>query len=60
MTGASFDGTKTHLRSLLGRADSGKSITREPELFRAGVVAEAYDEGPEEWDVEEPIEEAAQ
>ena len=39
-------------------AATGKSITREPELFRAGVVAEAYDEGPEEWDAEEPLEEA--
>lgn len=37
---------------------TGKSITRVPELFRAGVVAEAYDEGPEEWDSEEPLEEA--
>jgi hypothetical protein len=40
-------------------AATGKSITREPELFRAGVVAEAYDEGPEEWDAEEPLEAAA-
>jgi hypothetical protein len=40
-------------------AATGKSITREAELFRAGVVAEAYDEGPEEWDAEEPLEEAA-
>jgi hypothetical protein len=40
-------------------AATGKSITREPELFRAGVVAEAYDEGPEEWDAEEPLEEEA-
>jgi hypothetical protein len=40
-------------------AATGKSITREPELFRAGVVSEAYDEGPEEWDAEEPLEEAA-
>jgi hypothetical protein len=38
-------------------AATGKSITREPEVFSAGVVAEAYDEGPEEWDAEEPIEE---
>jgi hypothetical protein len=41
-------------------AATGKTITREPALFRAGVVAEAYDEGPEEWDAEEPLEEAAQ
>lgn len=39
-------------------AATGKTITREPELFRAGVVAEAYDEGPEEWDAEDPLEEA--
>lgn len=41
-------------------AATGKNVTREPELFRAGVVAEAYDEGPEdEWEAEEPLEEAA-
>ncbi len=39
-------------------AATGKTITREPEMFRAGVVAEAYDEGPEEWDAEEPLEQA--
>ena len=46
--------------SLLQRieAATGKSITRAPEVFRAGVVAEAYDEGPEEWDSEEPLDEA--
>jgi hypothetical protein len=39
---------------------TGKSITRELELFRAGMVVEAYDEGPdEEWEAEEPLEEAA-
>ncbi len=36
---------------------TGKRITREPEWFRAGRIAEAYDEGPEEWDGEEPLEE---
>lgn len=40
-------------------AATGKSITREPELFRVGVVAEAYDEGPEEWDADESLEAAA-
>jgi hypothetical protein len=48
--------------TLLQRIESatGKSITREPELYRAGVVAEDYDEGPEEeWDAEDPLEEAA-
>lgn len=40
-------------------AATGKTIARQPELFRAGVVAEAYDEGPEEWDAEEPLEEVA-
>jgi hypothetical protein len=39
-------------------AATSKTITREPDLFRPGVVAEAYDEGPEEWDAEEPLEEA--
>ena len=39
-------------------AATGKTITRERELFHAGAVAEAYDEGPEEWDAEEPLEEA--
>jgi len=37
---------------------TGKTITREPALFRAGVIAEAYDEGPQEWDTDEPLEEA--
>jgi hypothetical protein len=41
-------------------AATGTSLTRGPELFRAGVVAEAYDEGlEEEWEAEEPLEEAA-
>lgn len=33
---------------------TGKAITRERDLFCPGVVAEAYDEGPEDWDAEEP------
>jgi len=40
-------------------AATGKTIRLEPELFRAGVVVEAYDEGPEEWETEEPLEEVA-
>jgi hypothetical protein len=40
-------------------AATGKTVTREPELFRAGVITAAYDEGPPEWDEEEPLEEAA-
>ena len=36
---------------------TGKNITREPELFRPGVVTESYEEGQEEWDAEEPLEE---
>ena len=40
-------------------AVTGKTITREPELFRADVVPETYDEGPQEWADEEPIEEVA-
>ncbi len=39
-------------------AATGKKITRESELFGAGRVAENYDEGPTDWDVEEPLEEA--
>lgn len=39
-------------------AATGKTITRGPNLFRAGMVAETYDEGPEEWDAQEPLEEA--
>ncbi|MEX2583831.1 MAG: DUF262 domain-containing protein [Gemmatimonadota bacterium] len=47
--------------ALLARIETatGKTIAREPELFRAGVVPERYDEGPEEWDAEEPLEEVA-
>jgi hypothetical protein len=41
-------------------AATGKTITREPEMFREGVTIESYDEGPEEdWDADEPIEELA-
>ena len=58
MIGAHFDSTKTPLQDLLAEADDGKPITREPELFRPGVEPELYDEGPEEWDAEEPLEEA--
>lgn len=36
-------------------AATGKTIQGEPDLFRDGVTAEAYDEGPEEWDAEEPL-----
>lgn len=47
--------------ALLARieAATGKTITREAELFGADVVPEGYDEGPEEWDAEEPLEEVA-
>jgi hypothetical protein len=38
-------------------AATGKAITREPRLFQAGAKAETYDEGPMEWDEEEPLEE---
>ncbi|MBC8425159.1 DUF262 domain-containing protein [bacterium] len=46
--------------TLIQRIESatGKAITREPELFRDGVVTETYDEGPKEWDAEDPLEEA--
>ena len=40
-------------------AATGKKVTREPSLFREGVVAEAYDEGPEDWEAEDPPREAA-
>ena len=36
-----------------------KSTTCEAELFGARVVAESYDEGPTEWDTEEPLKAAA-
>lgn len=74
MTSASFDSIKTPLQDLLvrdfyaGRAESllarieaatGKTVPREPELFRPGVVPECYHEDIEEWDAEEPLEEVA-
>lgn len=37
-------------------AATGKTIAREPALFLPGVVGEAYDEGPEEWDAVDPLE----
>ena len=40
-------------------AATGKTIAREPELFRADVVPETYDEGPHEWAEQAPIEEEA-
>ena len=40
-------------------AATGKTIARKPELFRADVVPETYDEGLNEWAVEAPIEEEA-
>jgi hypothetical protein len=40
-------------------AATGKTIAREPDLFRPGTVPESYDEGPEEWDAEVPVEEEA-
>ena len=41
-------------------AATGKTITREPDLFRTGAAAESYHEGPEEWDADEPpVEDAA-
>jgi hypothetical protein len=40
-------------------AATGKNITRTPETFQEGAIVEVYDEGPEEWDGEDPIEEAS-
>jgi hypothetical protein len=37
-------------------AATGKTISREPTLFQPGAVMEAYDEGPEDWEEEEPLE----
>ena len=44
--------------ALLRRIETatGWRITCEPELFRADIVAETYDEGQQEWDAEELIE----
>ena len=41
------------------KAATEKPITREPELFQAGTVAQVYDEGPEDWDTVEPLEKDA-
>ncbi|MCL6613784.1 MAG: DUF262 domain-containing protein [Firmicutes bacterium] len=51
----------TRAEALLQRVEiaMGKTITRDPSLYRPGVVVETYDEGPEGWDYEEPIEEEA-
>ena len=38
---------------------TGKKITRDPEWFGAGVMAELYDEGPTGWDVEKLLDAAA-
>jgi hypothetical protein len=68
MIGACFDSTGTPLPELLARAEAllqrieaatGKTTAREPDLFRAGVVAEAYHEGPEECNSEARLEEVA-
>ncbi len=37
-------------------ATTGKTIVREASLFQPGLMAETYDEGPEEWDGEEVLE----
>lgn len=39
-------------------AATGKTITRDANLFRAGATTEAYDEGLIEWDAEEPLEDS--
>ncbi|PYJ79741.1 MAG: hypothetical protein DME22_25000 [Verrucomicrobia bacterium] len=54
-----FYGARAEALLLRIEAATGKNIARQPELFAAGVVAEMYDEGPEEWDAKEPLEEAA-
>ncbi|HEB89707.1 MAG TPA: DUF262 domain-containing protein [Deltaproteobacteria bacterium] len=47
--------------ALLQRIETatGKTVTREPGLFEPGVEVESYDEGPEDWEAEESLEEAA-
>ncbi len=47
--------------ALLQRIEAamGKNVTRDPSLFRPGAVPEAYDEGPEDMEAEEPVEEVA-
>lgn len=57
----SWESFAARAESLLRRIEvaTGKTTAREPALFRAGVMADAYDEGPEEWDAEEPLEESA-
>ncbi len=40
-------------------AATGKTNVRDPAIFHPGVVADAYDEGPEEWDAEEPLEDVS-
>lgn len=54
-----FDAARAE--ALLARieAATGKTVARDPALCHAGVVPEAYDGGPEEWEAEEPLEEAA-
>ena len=56
-----WDFYATRAEALLHRIEvaTGKKITREPELFRADVVPETYDEGPQEWGAEERMEVAA-
>ena len=56
-----WDFYATRAEALLQRIEvaTGKAIAREPELFRADVVPETYDEGLREWDADEVIEEAA-
>ena len=51
----------TRAEALLQRIENatGKTISREPNLFRPGALVEPYDEGPEEWDAEDVIEETA-
>ncbi|MBC7284642.1 DUF262 domain-containing protein [Hoeflea sp.] len=47
--------------ALLKRIETatGKTIPREPALFRPGAKVETYDDGPEDWEDEDAIEEAA-
>lgn len=54
---ASLNRTTQPSHGLL-KNETGKDVTRETDRFLTGGVVGTYDEGPEEWDSEEPLEKA--
>lgn len=52
-----FFGSRAEVLLQRIEAATGKAIARDEDLFRAGAVGDASDEGEEEWDAEEPLEE---